>query len=401
MAKKSKRTNKRRYTKIYRNKKRRYTKRKSKKRMKGGSKPKMTEEEQLKFDTEMALAMSLSEGVPPTEEELKALQIEDDAKQAQMLVDTELAKRLSQGPRGGVKGPGRAAKGPGGGAKGPGGGAKASPCRLSKDSRNMLEVSYIEYSKGRNVGYLIAGNAGIVGGGLMDKSRAPGADPRWNIDCSDKKKDMPQEEGSFINFCCATRDYKKKVYQRKPDQYFFGLMKAADKVWGMENLTGTDHHTKQGVDYTKGVNFELKYRKCIYVGKMSGYSQKGLGTTLDEWDESKSFPCKVFITAGPQAKKPDRTWSSTSTMRRTYDHIANEGFSYLIAAIKEAYIGSLIEMDKQGVTVAIVPGLSTGVYAPDDKQKLILSKIPQIITEAIITVSPTNIQKVIYCNPDN
>jgi uncharacterized protein (DUF1810 family) len=66
-----------------------------------------------------------------------------------------------------------------------------------------------------------------------------------------------------------------------------------------------------------------------------------------------------------------------------------------------AYVGTLNEMDSQGVTVAIVPGLSTGVYAPPSKQSLILSEIPRIIDAAIRHVSPKNIKKVIYCHPSN
>ena len=235
----------------------------------------------------------------------------------------------------------------------------------------------------------------------MDKRRAPNADPRWNIDCRDKKRgELPQEEGSFINFCCATRGHN-----RGKDKYFFDRMKAADRVWGMIDLTGKKHLTKQGVDYTKGDNFTFKYERCVYVGDLYGYSQKGFKSNLEEWDENKSSPCKVFITAGPQARNPDTEFrspkSSTSTMRRTYDHNANIDDDYLINSIRAAYIGSLREMDSQDVTVAIVPGLSTGVYAPPSKQDFIKRAIPQIIAEAIGTVSPKNIKKVIYCHPDN
>jgi len=327
-------------------------------------------------------------------------------------------------------------------------------------NENMLAVAYSEYSKTGNpsIGYLIAGNAGIVGGGLMDKRRAPGAGPRWNIDCGDKRPwKQPQEEGSFINFFCATQDYKTGN-----KEYFFDRMKAADRAWGMKALNGIDHLTKQGVDYTTGIDSVFKYEKntnpgrtekrCIYVGKLSGYSQKGVKESLEEWDESKRFPCKVFITAGPQWRDPDKEFnpplSSTSTMRRTYDGEANKDYNYLTNSIFRAYVGSLTEMDNQGITVALVPGLSTGVYASPSKKSAtdfivhvpqkwrkgtalkvkapsgqtvvvrvprgvkpgsqfpvhipgILERIPEIIHNAITHVSPKNIKKVIYCHPKN
>jgi uncharacterized protein (DUF1810 family) len=145
---------------------------------------------------------------------------------------------------------------------------------------------------------------------------------------------------------------------------------------------------------------------------MRGYSQKGIGRTLEDWDTSKSFPCKVFITAGPQARNPGTKdnprgefrrgpLSDTQSMKRTYDAQANIDNDYLINSIRSAYIGSLREMDSQDVTVAIVPGLSTGVYAPPSKQEFIKRAIPQIIDEAITAVPLTNIKKVIYCHPDN
>ena len=424
MAKKSKRTNKRKVSKRHYRKKNKKTRKIHKRKMMKGGADKGVAKDQSKLiqdfvkltgvDPEEAFErISTARGdirVAMDNYFSEMAQQGTDAKMARLLSDGELARKLAMEDRG-YGGATGAPWGPGGAAKaaraswGPGGAAKAArapagAAQLFLDNRNMLEVSYEQHNSGEIVGYLIAGNAGIVGGGLMDKSRKPGATPHWNIDCRDKKQIKPQEEGSFINFCCATRDYNSG------NRYFFDLMKAADRVWGMTNLTGTDNSTKQGVDYTdSSIGFKLKYERCIYVGMLSGYSQKGLGKTLEEWNTRESSPCKVFITAGPQARNPDTEFrsrlSSTSTMRRTYDHNANIDDDYLINSIRAAYIGSLKEMDSQGVTVAIVPGLSTGVYAPPSKKSLILSEIPEIINAAISYVSPKNIKKVIYCNPSN
>lgn len=423
MAKKSKRTNKRKVFKRHYRKKNKKTRKIYKRKIMKGGADKGVAGDQSKLiqrfveltevdpaeaferiygasgNIRVALEKYFSE-MAQQETDARMAQERADAKMAQLLSDEELARQLDMENRGsgGAAGAARAPGKPGGAAKAAR--APTGAAQLLLDNRNMLEVSYEQHNSGEIVGYLIAGNAGIVGGGLMDKSRKPDADPHWNIDCSDTKRgDLPQEEGSFINFCCATRDYKRG------NKYFFDQMKAADRVWGMKNLTGTDNSTKQGVDYTKGINHKYKYERCIYVGNMFGYSQKGLGRTLEEWNTRELFPCKVFITAGPQARNPDTEFrppkSLISTMRRTYDAQANIHNDYLINCITAAYVGSLREMDSQGVTAAIVPGLSTGVYAPKKKQDFIKRAIPQIIAEAITAVPLTNIKKVIYCHPDN
>jgi hypothetical protein len=135
---------------------------------------------------------------------------------------------------------------PGGVARAPAGAAQ-----LFLYNGNMLEVSYEQHNSREIVGYLIAGNAGKVGGGLRNQGDTPG----WSINCDNKcQSSQPQEEGSFTNFCCATR------YFTGSDVYFFDRMKAADRLWGMIDLsyTGVDFKTKQGVDYTKGTNFKFK-----------------------------------------------------------------------------------------------------------------------------------------------
>jgi len=386
MAKKSKRTNKLNVSKknIKKRKKRKTYKAKNmrggvgKHRRRRGDTQRQREKEQL----QLAIAMSES-----LQEDKIRKQVEADEKYAHFLegTQTETLPRPEPEPEPVTL---RSHQ------------AKALP-HLSLSDKNMLEESYIYYSKGGTIGYLIAGNAGKVGGGLR---RGDHNNPKWEIRCKNKKQIAPQEEGSFINFYCATTN-------KKGDHgaHFLNQMETADEKWGMIDLsdTGVGVKTKQSVDYTKGINFKYKYERCVYVGELCGYSQKGISKTLKGWDENKLFTCEVFITAGPQARNPDTEfrWGRlypTQSMKRTYDDKANKDVDYLINCITAAYVGSLREMDSKGVTVAIVPGLSTGVYAPPSKQNLIITNIPQIIRGAIKEASPfENVKKVIYCHPGN
>ena len=68
-------------------------------------------------------------------------------------------------------------------------------------------------------------------------------------------------------------------------------------------------------------------------------------------------------------------------------------------AIKEALTASLLAMDKDGVTVAIVPGLSTGVYAPSlEIGRQLRADYLRLVEEAVDGVELRHIQRVIYCN---
>ena len=86
-------------------------------------------------------------------------------------------------------------------------------------------------------------------------------------------------------------------------------------------------------------------------------------------------------------------------MRRTFDPNANKSQAYLREAIKHALVASLQAMDEDCVTVAIVPGLSTGVYAPSvEVGKHLRSEYLQLVAEVSASLDLKHIQRVIYCN---
>lgn len=267
----------------------------------------------------------------------------------------------------------------------------AGPVEVEEQRRNMLAVAYEFCSSGARVGYLIAGNAGKVGGGLLKFDKDRGSYDFW----VSSWRPLAQEEGSLNNFLNADHAIAQAA-----------LLRAVPK-WGMEVLDSTSARTKQGVDYTVRATTEaeterqvrFKYRRCLKLGAVTGFSEE-----FDQpWDSSKPFRCHLYITAGPMARCPDtafrRPLRPDQSMRRTFDPNANKNQAYLREAIKEAIAASLQAMDGERVTVAIVPGLSTGVYAPSVAiGKQLRSEYLQLVADVVATLDLKHIQRVIYCN---
>jgi hypothetical protein len=260
---------------------------------------------------------------------------------------------------------------------------------VEEQRRNMLAVAHEFCCSGARVGYLIAGNAGKVGGGLLKFDKA-GYD-FWVGDW----RPLAQEEGSLNNFLNADHAMAKAA-----------LLRAVPK-WGMEVLDSTSPRTKQGVDYTVRATTEaeaerqvrFKYRRCLKLGTFTGYSEE-----FDRhWDANKPFRCQLYITAGPMARCPDtafrRPLRPDQSMRRTFDANASNNQAYLREAIKEALAASLQAMDEDRVTVAILPGLSTGVYAPSlEVGKQLRKEYLQLVADVSASLDLRHIQRVIYCN---
>ena len=162
--------------------------------------------------------------------------------------------------------------------------------------------------------------------------------------------------------------------------------------WGLvhpmrENGTPMSKLTFQGVDYTKG---NPDYKKAIPLNTMASYQE------FDKtWDLSKKFNCVLVVTAGPNNGSTGSTkWSSQT---RTLDPKAGR-YDYFKAAIVDALVATLTVMKEQKVQVAILPGLSTGLYAGRHRNR-IAQDYKTLVEEAAEKVGDLSpIQKVVYCN---
>ena len=266
--------------------------------------------------------------------------------------------------------------------------------------RNMLAVAHDEFAQHRaRVGYLIAGNAGKLGGGLHNNKNY-GKGEGWNVEKNPCCQKDPQEENSFRNFWHAS----------KPG-HVEQLMTRQLPNWGMLDFKGTDHSTRQGVDYTMRASHgssdqaRSKYSRCLRVGNVEGFYQDGIKNSLEPWNDRKRFRCDVYVTVGPQACHPDELFHGkgaprTSSMRRTYDADAHDDPSYLRECIIHAFRASLSAMDNNSIEVAVVPGLSTGIYAPNKSEGAKLGgEMLSLLQRAIDGLQLSHLQRVIYCGP--
>eukprot|EP01052_Picozoa_sp_SAG31_P019350 SAG31_NODE_1406_length_8487_cov_4.584883_4_plen_155_part_00 len=112
----------------------------------------------------------------------------------------------------------------------------------------------------------------------------------------------------------------------------------------------------QQIDYTKpGLSPQRKYGKAVSVRGMAFYQAAG-----HRWDRSRKYDAVAVITAGPNNGARGR--GRSSSMRRTLDTEAAD-WDYFTDAIVSALTAMFDEMARVGVEVAIVPGLSTGLYS--------------------------------------
>jgi hypothetical protein len=87
-------------------------------------------------------------------------------------------------------------------------------------------------------------------------------------------------------------------------------------------------------------------------------------------------------------------------MRRTYDADAHDDPSYLRECIIHAFRASLSAMDNNSIEVAVVPGLSTGIYAPNKSEGAKLGgEMLSLLQRAIDGLQLSHLQRVIYCGP--
>ena len=275
-------------------------------------------------------------------------------------------------------------------------GASKVAVHAARPGQNMLAVAHDEFVKNKaRVGYLIAGNAGKLGGGLHNR-RNYGEGEGWTVERVRCNPRDPQEENSFRNFWHASKSGNVQW-----------LMERQLPNWGMLDINGTGTGTRQGVNYAKPARDDRearrKYGHCIRIGEVQGYYQDGIQKSLQPWDERRTFLCDVYVTAGPQAKHPDdlfpgRGAGPTSSLRRTYDEDAHHDPLYLRECIVQAFHASLCEMDKNRVQVAVVPGLCTGVYAPSPAEgRALRAEMVDLLERALVGLSATHLQRVIYC----
>ncbi len=239
--------------------------------------------------------------------------------------------------------------------------------------RNMCALGYELYvhNPGVHLGIGVAGNAGRLAGSVIE----------YDGLCYQAKAHLrcdyhTQEEAIIANAIAAGT----------PVVLPGGMLVAN---WGLRRpLDINDTMTYQGIDYTtQHIPSFTKYRHAVSIRSANFFSQEFSG----QMDHGKPFQATIVVTAGPNngcgAGSRQKFPFDQLSMKRTIDPLAHN-YTYFRDGVMWALVAMLEEMIINGVNIAIIPGLSTGIYAGAHKPRIVAEYMNgSIIMDALSHIS--------------
>lgn len=215
-------------------------------------------------------------------------------------------------------------------------------CReISWTNGSAAFAAYLNSLADRDIrfGTMIAGNSGRIAGGCGDTinmrfmSIGPGH--------------TTQEENIVSNWVSTM---EQLGYTRK--QLFSQLLDASRQPrWGLVNPSNAaDRTTYQGKDYTIATPSDYFEAWAVQDAVLSGDSEGG---------GVRRYATDVVFVAGPNV---GLRGAPSGSMARTFNSNITT-YGEFREAVKQAVRAGLIEMDRIGCRVALVAGVSTGIYA--------------------------------------
>ena len=259
-----------------------------------------------------------------------------------------------------------AAGGAPGGAAGGGGGDKSPPEVYIDNLENTDLYTINEYSGGtqeavsdiynnnnnneEKIGVMVAGNSGLPGGGVGRKNDVLGL----NYEELNKSKHKGQEESivsSWLKGMCIGKDPVKCEHIQAKN---FDLIKGE---WGFESFDD-----KNNYDTIQGVNY-------VTTTEAQDYGDAWVVRDARLKHSDNTYPVNLFFVAGPNASN-GRT--DTGSMNRTRNEKAavKGNYDFFKECIMAALRAGLDAMIAENITIAIVAGLSTGIYAGVHKRDI-------------------------------
>lgn len=226
---------------------------------------------------------------------------------------------------------------------------------------------------GFKVGIGIAGNAGRLWGACGDY--------KGGVITRQIRSDHTTQEESVVSNAVFTTSWTTK---KRLDSIELKLNKSAGQEWSVEKKkwgllnpdTPYDHYTHQMVNYTKGNNHHFKYYKAVSADTSICFESED-----KRWDPRINMPVTLVVVAGPNNGCGGRD-PATSSMTRTIDPLATD-YTYFRSCVVSALAAMLDEMYVRGVQVALIPGVSCGIYAKEHKER-IRGEFLTLIDEALI-----------------
>lgn len=204
------------------------------------------------------------------------------------------------------------------------------------------------YNHNEKIGVMIAANSGLPAGGLnKHMGRVAYKDLNYKT----------QEESVVANWMlteCGTNAQNQETL-------FATTIKGK---WGMQD--GTSHKTLQKIDFTKAK--DPKFYNRAYIVNNCNLSNLKRGAN-GKWLDTKNT-AKVSLVFADSVNANASVGTKTGTMQRTLNEKAIIDYDFFKECIKEKLRASLDGMVEQGITIALVAPLSTGVYAGKHKDAI-------------------------------
>ena len=233
------------------------------------------------------------------------------------------------------------------------------------------------------IGTMVAANSGRPAGacGTFDAARQCGAAVKLH------PGHKTQEEDVVSNWL-LTDAYNQSVRPERQEMHCSQVFRRRlYRRWGLSEPNGSANATLQNVDYT-AVTRPEQYSDAWVLDDVY-LSSKVVRSASNEFDFSCQYPTTLYFAAGPNAGARGR--SSSSSTRRTFNDAFAADYDLFRSGVKAALRAALVAMALRGCDVALLAGVSTGLYAGDHQPRL-LAEFEAIVNEVLSEPIPRNAQ---------
>jgi hypothetical protein len=138
--------------------------------------------------------------------------------------------------------------------------------------------------------------------------------------------------------------------------------------WGFKPDEPTTVTTMHGVDFTTSLK-SSDYSRCWVVDGVK-LSNKTGHTTTGAFDMTQQYRTSLFFVGGPNAGAKGSPQNPESSTRRTYSPACAANYALFYESVKAALRAGLLAMAHSGCDVALLAGVSAGLYAGPHKQRI-------------------------------
>jgi hypothetical protein len=211
------------------------------------------------------------------------------------------------------------------------------------------------------IGTMVAANQGRPGG-ACGSWRRTGAD-KWVGEAQSLHANHNTQEEDVVSNWLLTAAHNALVPPARATEHCSSLFRnTIFEKWGFRPTTPTSVDTIQSVDFTTSTKAR-DYSRCWVVNNVQLSSKTSSG-----FEMSKQYPTSLFFVGGPNAGA--RGSCPESSTRRTFSSACEADYDLFYNSIKAALRAGLLAMAHEGCDVALLAGVSTGLYAGPHRQRI-------------------------------